>query len=305
MEDPVRSIHLLFPESDRIAISNRLRFILDPEIRITSGDETPKEDSCLFLAPHEFDLSTQVRHLRSTSWKWVHLSTAGYDFFPLEEVPIGTWVTRSWKAYAEPLAEYVLRAVLRHAHSNLGTGVRGQRIGVVGYGEVGRLVTELLHKLGAKVTVLRKSGGPVEFGEVTRSKWDLLDMTQLVLTLPLNRESENILGREFLARCSSGMHLVNVSRGELIDQEALLDFTRSKELWATLDVTVPEPLPPRHPLRFQERILISEHVAWNSGSDPYGAILEDFTRIWECLKVEIDPPGCLRKGEFRHQVSGA
>jgi phosphoglycerate dehydrogenase-like enzyme len=292
----VRAVHLLFPPADYESVRCRLERALGPDadITITMGNADPAPESCLLLAPHEFDTAAQTSMLGRHDWRWVHLSTAGYDFFPLGHAPADAWVTRSWRTYAAPLAEYALRALLRHAWDVAGTGIRGRLVGVVGYGAVGQRIVDLMQLLDARVIVLRRSGVEVPNAAVTRDLRDLLAVQHLVLALPLNPASAGLIGREFLGACLPGMHLVNIARGEFVDQDALLDAVRQRDVWATLDVTVPEPLPPAHPLRLERRVHISDHIAWRSGVDNYHFI-DDFLEVWAALRRNGEPPGLLRR----------
>jgi phosphoglycerate dehydrogenase-like enzyme len=226
------------------------------------------------------------------------LSTAGYDFFPLEHVPARTWVTRSWKAYAQPLCEYILHAVLRYARDQKKIGLLGQRIGIIGYGEVGKLVAKSLHILGADVIVLRQNKILEKEVSMTTNKDHLLNVDQLILAVPLNTKSVNIIDREFLRKCKSGMHIINIARGELIDQEELLQVIRNRNIFASLDVTVPEPLPKEHPLLNEKNVTITNHIAWKSGRD-INYFIADFFEIWEKIdSIELLEFGVLRKPIF-------
>jgi len=111
---------------------------------------------------------------------------------------------------------------------------------------------------------------------------------------PFNAASAGLIGRDFLQTCLPGLHLVNIARGEFVDQEALLDAVRQRDVWATLDVTVPEPLPETHPLRFEKHVQISDHVAWRSGVDNY-CFIDDFLDVWAALHHHVEPPGLLRR----------
>jgi len=290
----MRAVHVLLADDDNEPVRRRIRLALGSDIEVTTGSMVPAPGSSLLLAPHVFDQAAQRSILRRHDWRSIHLSSAGYDFFSMTDVPRDAWVTRSWRAYAAPLAEYVLRALLRHAWDAAGSGLRGRQVGVVGYGEVGRRVVDILALLEARTIVLRRSGAAVHNAAATNDVRDLLAVQHLVLTVPLNRDSEGMIGRGFLTGCSPGLHLVNVSRGELIDQEALLEAVQRRDVWATLDVTVPEPLPARHPLRLEDHVHITDHIAWHSGADPY-CFVDDFLEVWTKLRRGDEPSGLLRR----------
>jgi phosphoglycerate dehydrogenase-like enzyme len=89
----------------------------------------------------------------------------------------------------------------------------------------------------------------------------------VVLTVPLSRETERMIGAQELAACKSGAVLINVARGGLVDSAALGAALKSGTLGgAGLDVTDPEPLPPDDPLWGSPNLIISPHVAGVSGA---------------------------------------
>ncbi|EMP82336.1 NAD(P)-dependent oxidoreductase [Leptospira santarosai] len=292
------SIHLLFPESDYDDIISKIENRIGNNIIITKGKETPKPFSCLFIAPHEFSMESQIHFLQQFEWKWIHLSTAGYDFFPLEIVSPYTWVTRSWKAYAKPLTEYILYYALRYARDIRRAGLLNQKMGIIGFGEVGKLIARTFHSLGTEVKVLRKNKIYDSDFFITTDINDLLDIDQLVLAVPLNSQSEKIIDENFLFRCKEGMHIMNIARGELIDQVALLQAIKNRNLYASLDVTIPEPLPADHPFRKEKNVNITNHIAWKSGPD-INYFVEDFIDIWNCISIRERPEsGILKSPEI-------
>lgn len=295
MSDIIRSVHLALARADVEPVRVRLAGALPPGTMITEDDRPLAMGSVLLIAPHELDAGRRAQLLGRGPWSWVHLTTAGYDFFPMAQSPPSAWITRSWRAYAAPLAEYVVRALIEQSRRADGTGLRGRRVGVVGYGETGRRIVDILRLLEAKPVVLTRTPRPLPLDgvDVARRLDDLLGMQALVLAAPLNASSTQMLDHAFLDACAPGLHVVNVSRGEMIDQDALLEAVRERGLWATLDVTVPEPLPAQHPLRREERVVITEHVAWHTGTNDY-AYLDDFFDVWSALRERREPPGLLR-----------
>ncbi|MEU5948602.1 NAD(P)-dependent oxidoreductase [Micromonospora sp. NPDC047465] len=82
----------------------------------------------------------------------------------------------------------------------------------------------------------------------------------VVLDTPLTPETEGLVSKEFVARMADGALLVNVSRGRVVDTEALLAELSTGRLHAAVDVTEPEPLPADHPLWSAPNVLISPHI---------------------------------------------
>ncbi|MFJ4799408.1 NAD(P)-dependent oxidoreductase [Streptomyces murinus] len=271
--------------------------------------EAPERDGVLLMAPHELSAARRAEVLRSVRWSWVHLTSAGADFIDLAEWPADTLLTRSWRCYAAPLAEYALHAVLTHewrrgtpwqerdtrsapapdappvpagASTGGGTGLWGAEVTVAGWGAVGQRLATVLDALGARVTVLRRSPEP---GSPFRQTSDLgraLDADHLVVALPLTAGTRHLFDRAALGRARPGLHLVNVSRAAIVDQDALTELCAAGRLFATLDVTDPEPLPTGHPLRSLPTVRLSPHVAWRS-RDSDAAFADDFATIWAAL----------------------
>lgn len=216
--------------------------------------------------------------------QWVHLASAGIDFFPpwLLDVPL---VTCSRGVAAVPIAEYVLAAVLTHekhwdtlqvdgarrwrdtfqrVDRQPPGSLRGRTLGIAGYGAIGREVARLGEAFGMQVTVLRRGGAPVEGVHSVASIEELLAASDhLVLALPITPETRHLVNAATLAHARPGLHLVNIARGALVDQQALLHALDVGHLsGATLDVTDPEPLPEGHRLYRHPRVRLTPHVSW-------------------------------------------
>ncbi len=120
------------------------------------------------------------------------------------------------------------------------------------------------------MTVLgaRRSGPiPVREGVVEANNWRdrLSEADFVIVTLPSTRETHGIVGPAELAAMKPGAWLVNVARGNLIDEPALVESLSSRHLGgAILDAFVQEPLPPEHPLWHLENVIISPHSSWRS-----------------------------------------
>ena len=86
----------------------------------------------------------------------------------------------------------------------------------------------------------------------------------ILLALPATDATRSVIDAAILARAKPGAHLINVARGSVLDQQALLDALDAGALgFATLDVTEPEPLPAGHPLWTHPRVRLTPHVASN------------------------------------------
>jgi phosphoglycerate dehydrogenase-like enzyme len=175
-------------------------------------------------------------------------------------------------------------------------------VGILGYGGIGREIACRVRALGAHVLGLCRAerGGEVdEIGvELLHGKAGLdrlvAESEALVLAAPLTAETRGILSAERLRAIPKGALLINVSRGALVDEEALVAALRDGHLrGAGLDVFATEPLPGDHPLWNLPNVLLTPHTAavsrgfWRRETD---LILENFRRFLagESLVNEVD-----------------
>jgi phosphoglycerate dehydrogenase-like enzyme len=141
--------------------------------------------------------------------------------------------------------------------------VEGRRMAIVGLGSIGAEVARLAAHFGIHVVGLRRTPTgqePCETWPTNRLHELLPRIDDLVLTAPLNTATRGIIGARELAMLPRGAHLVNVGRGELIDEPALVDALRSGQVGAAaLDVFAVEPLPADSALWDLPNVLITPH----------------------------------------------
>lgn len=212
--------------------------------------------------------------------RWVQLFSAGSDGYPrwLFDGPI---VTCARGPSAHPIAEYVFATILSAArqlpqiwaHSpeewernKLRTrDVAGATLGLIGFGAIGRRIAELALPFGFRVVAHRRTDAPLGIDGVERAPDIgalLAQSDYAVLALPATPQTYRIIDKDVLAQAKRGVHFINVARGSLIDQEALLDSLNSGVIGlASLDVTDPEPLPEGHPFYTHPRVQLSPHIS--------------------------------------------
>ena len=151
------------------------------------------------------------------------------------------------------------------------TELAGSTLGLVGYGAIGRPIAESAKALGMRVLVVRQhpqerggSDGITFFGPEDLDQV-IAQSDFLVLAAPNTEKTQRLINGERLARMKPGAYLVNVARGALIDEAALLDALRSHRIGgAALDVFDHEPLPADSPLWALDNLLITPHTAATS-----------------------------------------
>ena len=145
----------------------------------------------------------------------------------------------------------------------LGT-LEGRVLGIAGYGTIGQAVAARAAAFGMHILALRRAGQTTGVEQAA----DLRDLAarsdHLVLALPLTRATRHAVDASVLAAAKPGMHLVNVARGGLVDQAALLAALDGGQVgFASLDVTEPEPLPDGHSLYDHPLVRLTPHVSWS------------------------------------------
>lgn len=145
--------------------------------------------------------------------------------------------------------------------------LEGRTLLVVGLGGIGTEIARRGHGFGMRVIATRRGDDPgpdyVERVAKADKLLELLPEADVVaIAVPLTPETEHLFGAAAFAAMKPGSYLVNIARGRVVDQDALLEALRSKKLaGACLDVTDPEPLPPSHPLWKLPNVVITPHVA--------------------------------------------
>lgn len=151
-----------------------------------------------------------------------------------------------------------------------GLSLRGRRAGVVGLGSIGRAVVERCRAFGLRVTGYDPASLPDDF--VHRNQLELADLPQLletsdfvILCCPLNDATRHLIDRSALERMQPGGFLINVARGPVVDEAALISALGCGRLaGAALDVFEEEPLPADSPLRAFEQCIFGTHNASNT-----------------------------------------
>jgi phosphoglycerate dehydrogenase-like enzyme len=213
---------------------------------------------------------------------WVHLPGTGVDQVPAALFD-GRTVTCSRGLSAIPIAEFVVAAILafekripevwlsappeRWNFADLGE-LAGKTVGLVGLGGIGLAVARRLVPFEVRLRAVRRNPkrGAMDGVELAPDLVDLVTTADhLVIAAPATAQTRHLVDEELLAHVKPGLHLVNVARGTLVDQEALrvaLDDGRIAR--ASLDTVDPEPLPDGHWLYEHPKVRLSAHISWGS-----------------------------------------
>jgi phosphoglycerate dehydrogenase-like enzyme len=241
--------------------------------------------------------------------RWVHSRAAGVDnmLFP-ELVDSEVLLTNGSGVFSASLGEFVLGAILYFAKDfrqmvrNQMAAVwepfdveeiAGQTVGIVGYGDIGRAVASRVHAVGMHVLATKRHvPGPTDplvehFYKPTERREMMAHCDYIVATAPLTEETRHMISDPELAVMKPTAVVINVGRGPVIDEAALLRALMARQIkGAGLDVFEHEPLPAGHPLYKLENVLLSPHCA-------------DHTVDWQdqAMRFFLEQYGRFEKGE--------
>ena len=237
---------------------------------------------------------------RAPRLTWVHSASAGVEraLTPTSRSR-GIVITNARGVFSRPIAEYVMMMILavsrklpgllelqreRTWQPLEGTELRDVTVGIVGLGSIGRAVGALATAFGCRVVATRRrpeAGGEVHggdgeelsFGEAMLERVGgpetlpalLAESDFVVLAAPLTRETENMISAETLDAMKPGAWLINVARGRLVDERALLRALRDGRIGgAILDTFRDEPLQPSSPFYDLPNVIVTPHTSWSS-----------------------------------------
>ena len=248
------------------------------------------KEQALEMAPHAeigwFDLNDKQPMIEiakaATDLKWLNSIHAGLDFLPLALLQErGVVVTNGAGINAITIAEYVVMLMLTHAKGYAevvraqdrrewlldSPGKRelaGERVLLLGLGAIGKLVKTRLEAFEMEVVPVRRSAGE---GALRPDEWrgKLGDFDWVILAVPSTDETRHMIGAAELAAMRPNAVLVNIARGDVVQQDDLVAALEAKTIEAALlDVTDPEPLPEDHPLWALENAQVTMHLSGRS-----------------------------------------
>jgi len=155
--------------------------------------------------------------------------------------------------------------------------LHGASLGIIGHGSIGRATATLAAAFGMTIHAIGRHHSREEFNHI------LATSDYLLLAAPLTPETRGLLGPAELAIMKPSAVLLNLGRGPVVDEPALLAALQSNALrGAVLDVYNEEPLPANHPFWALENVLLSPHCADNTASwleDAMDLVLDNFARF--------------------------
>ncbi len=258
---------------------------------------------------------------KAPALQWLHVFNAGVDH-PIytEMLQRGLRLTTSAGSTAAPIAQTAITGLLMLARNfprwltaqrerrwdpmrppDFPRDLVGQTAVVLGLGGIGSEIARLARALGLKVIGIRRSpqqpGDPVDEMYPPQKLAELLPRADwLIIACPLTTETRGLIDAGMLARLPQGARIINVARGEIIDETAMVAALREQRLGgACLDVFEKEPLPTESPLWDLPNVLVTPHnSAAAAGNDE---------RVYQMFLGNL---GCWHQGQpLRNQVRTA
>lgn len=329
MQDPIK-VAITFNLADELiaevrAVSPRIEILAFPGMTLGRGQEMSDTELAaariaLRQAEVIFGMNTMPMTMFDdvTNLKWFQVITAGVDRMAKEGLlQRGFTVTKVSGLASVPIAEYCIgtmvmlskslhmavRDQLEHKWQFRWSGeLRGKTCGVVGMGAIGREVAIRARAFGMRVVATRRRVAAGDIDPDCDALYPFTGLDQLltesdyvVLCVPLTDETSGLLGAAEFARMKPTASLVNIARGGVVDQAAMIAALKSGTIAsAALDVFDPEPLPTDSPLWDMENVIVTPHLS--GAVERYGhRATEIFIRnlqhyvAGEPLELVVDP----------------
>jgi phosphoglycerate dehydrogenase-like enzyme len=237
---------------------------------------------------------------RAPRLRWVQNMGAGVERFMVPELPPRVTVTRVSGIFGPWMAEYVLgwclwftqrtelfRAQQRGRRWQPAAPLRlhGATLCVVGLGDIGRTIARTARGFGMRVVGVSQRARKAAEAERVYTTRDIRKAVAgadfVALTVPLTEATRGLIGAAELAAMKPSAWLINIARGPVVDEAALLDALRSRRLGgAVLDVFDAEPLPEAHPLWTFDNVVVTPHISGPSTPAEIAPIFNDNLRRW-------------------------
>ncbi|MGC8802061.1 MAG: D-2-hydroxyacid dehydrogenase [Chloroflexus sp.] len=224
---------------------------------------------------------------RMPELRWLHIPRAGVDGLLIPEViERDIIVTNSAGVHAIPISEFVMLFALSHVkqatrlhqlqaahqwreHDLQLRELAGSTMLIIGLGQIGQAIATRASAFGMRVWGSRRTPRPTPGVErvVGEGAWRTLlpEADFVVIATPLTPFTRGMFGREELALMKPDAYLINIARGEIIDETALIEALHNRRIaGAGLDVFTQEPLPPDSPFWTLPNVFVTPHISWNS-----------------------------------------
>lgn len=279
----------------RPLIESRLPDWVEPRYFMSKDDAfamAPDAEIGWFDMYDKVDMAEAIS--RAAQMKWLNSIYAGVDGMPLDLLAQrGVTYTNGAGINAITIAEYVVMGMLTTAKgyaqvvraadrrewltdSPGKVELAGSKALLLGYGAIGKLIETRLLAFDVEVTTVRRTPAPNTLGP---DDWRdrLGEFDWLILAVPATAETEHMIGAGELAAMKPSATIINIARGSVIDQDALVAALKAKSIsGAFLDVTTPEPLPATHELWNIDTAHITMHLSGRAQDKMYARSADRF-----------------------------
>jgi phosphoglycerate dehydrogenase-like enzyme len=295
-------IVMTLPEPIRRQYADRIRAAF-PQIKLDVVDHRSKADPYIGAADVLLTYGSMIDDAllrKAVNLKWIHAFTAGTD--GIDDLPSlrrEVLLTSTRGIHGAPVSEAALMAMLalgrgfartvRHQDRRIWerqhvTLLDGKTVGIFGLGAIGAVLAAKCKAMGMHVVGVDRLRREVA-GVDRMLGWDegvqaLGEMDYVVLLLPSSRDTQRIVGAQFLSAMKPTGYLLNLGRGDVVDEQALIDALRRQRIaGASLDVFVREPLPHDHPFWSLPNVIVTPHL---------GGVFDEYpSRAWPVIEQNI------------------
>ena len=270
-----------------------------PEVEFAYKEEDALDCEVIFATP---TYAKEKNISKFSNVKWIQFTTAGFDTADITYLRSrGIKLTNARDVYSIAIAEDIITKILvlnrnvKKYVDNMKTGtwdpdfsepeIHGSTVGVIGTGSIAVEFAKRIKSFETKVLGYRRSNKQQEFFDEIHTGTEGLDhilksSDYVVLAVPLNEDTKNLINYSKLKLMKSDALLINIARGEVVVQEDLIKALDEKLIrGAGLDVFVPEPLPKDNPLWKMSSVYITPHCSASS--------TKFITRLVEVLKENL------------------
>ncbi len=297
-----------FPQADQETLKKIGRVSLKISVKDASslvaaefrGDNSSKKELNALLARADVIfgfIPPQDILTRAPRLEWIQMMSAGVDRLRATEIwHSEVMITGVSGIHATPIGEFVLELMLMFAKKApqcfqmkqnhewrrfMPMGLHGKTVGIVGLGHIGREIARLSKAFGMKVIATRRSAKIIASARYVDKLYPATKLPSLltqsdfvVVSVPLTKETFQLIGEKELKAMKPTAYIINIARGNIIDEKALIRALEEKEIaGAGLDVTTKEPLPAESPLWDFDNVILSPHVS--GGMEEYVARATD------------------------------
>lgn len=219
---------------------------------------------------------------RAPRLQWIHVMSAGVDRLPFDILKERDMlVTNVRGIHAIQMAEYTFAVLLQIVRRTVELAeaekekrwdqlrvseLWGQTIGIIGVGAIGQEIARRANVFGMTTLGVNTDGRPVDGVDETvameRLEYVLGKSDFVVLTVPYVPATHHLMNEKTLAAMKASGYLINIARGRVVDEEALIQALTEKRIaGAVLDVFEEEPLPPDHPFWTMDNVTVTPHIS--------------------------------------------